>query len=101
MKIIHTLLVCIFVISASCSEDSKLGQNLTLDDFKKSLSENMGYTELVNTFGVPSDDVGSGLHIYVYPLLDQTKVHIGFAGDNIVYAYQMNSSDQLIYTLID
>lgn len=59
----------------------------------------MTFTSIVEIFGQPSKDIGSGIHIYVYPLIDLTEVWIGYT-DKILYARHMNQNQLLIETLI-
>ena len=45
----------------------------TLDDFKDTLSEPYDIDTIFSKFGEPHDDIGSGIHIYVYELNDSTS----------------------------
>jgi len=53
----------------------------TLDDFKNTLSEPYDINEIFSKFGEPHDDIGSGIHIYVYDLNDSTEIWIGYVDD--------------------
>ena len=53
----------------------------TLDDFKNILSEPYDLDEIISKFGEPHDDIGSGIHIYVYELNDLTEIWIGYVDD--------------------
>ena len=53
----------------------------TLDDFKNTLSEPYDIDEIFSKFGEPHDDIGSGIHIYVYELNDSTEIWIGYVDD--------------------
>ena len=53
----------------------------TLDDFKNVLSEPYDIDEIFSKFGEPHDDIGSGIHIYVYELNDNTEIWIGYVDD--------------------
>jgi len=53
----------------------------TLDDFKNVLLESHDIDAIFSKFGEPHDDIGSGIHIYVYELDDSTKIWIGYADD--------------------
>ncbi|MDD4921966.1 MAG: hypothetical protein PHS30_05755 [Bacteroidales bacterium] len=55
----------------------------------------MDYDSIVATFGEPSKNIGSGIHIYVYTLIDSTEVWIGYA-DRIQYAKHMDENHQFI-----
>ena len=63
------------------------------------LKADMNYTDIVNQFGNPDGDIGSGIHIYYYDLNDGTKIYIGYV-DKILYARHVNSNGQLIHTII-
>ena len=56
----------------------------TLDDFKNILSEPYDIDDIFSKFGKPHDDIGSGIHIYVYDLNDLTEIWIGYV-DDILY----------------
>ena len=71
----------------------------TIGYFMTNLKASMTYTDIVNTFGQPDGDLGSGIHIYYYDLKDGTKVYIGYS-DKIEYARHVNSSGTTIHTLI-
>lgn len=59
----------------------------------------MNYSDLVQTFGEPEDDKGSGIHIYVYRLEDGTEVWIGFT-DQILYANHLDGQLNLLKELL-
>lgn len=54
------------------SELNECKSLLTLDDFKKILSETQDIDSIFEQLGQPHDDIGSGIHIYVYYLNDDT-----------------------------
>jgi hypothetical protein len=60
----------------------------------------MSYQALVNKFGEPDEDIGSGIHIYVYHLTDGSAVYIGHNGTSLVYARHVNSAGQVLHTII-
>ena len=62
----------------------------TLDDFKNTLSKPYDIDEIFSMFGDPHDDIGSGIHIYVYELNDFTEVWIGYA-DDIMYVTHVDA----------
>ena len=62
----------------------------TLDDFKNVLSKPYNIDEIFSKFGEPHDDIGSGIHIYVYELNDLTEVWVGYA-DDILYMKHVDS----------
>ena len=91
------------IISISCTNESNLvkevSNKLTVSAFESNLKPDMAYEAIVVTFGAPSKDSGSGLHIYVYVLDDSTEVWIGYA-NKILYARQVDKNHQVIKTLI-
>ncbi len=58
----------------------------------------MTYEEIVQQFGEPLKDIGSGLHIYVYPLSDSTAIWIGYS-DKIMYTIQVDKQQKVIKKL--
>jgi hypothetical protein len=90
----------VFAISVSCTKDSKSAkEGLNYSDFEKSLKAEMTYNTIVSIFGEPDSDIGSGIHIYVYRLIDSTEVWIGYT-DKILYARHVDNEQQFIGTLI-
>src|SRR5687768_1312841 len=71
----------------------------TYEYFSTHLKATMSYTDIVSVFGHPSDDLGSGIHIYVYPLRDGTAIQIGFT-DHILYAMHVDSNGFVLHILI-
>lgn len=59
----------------------------------------MTYSSLVAKFGEPSKDIGSGIHIFVYELIDDTEVWVGYA-NRIVYARRVDKNHQIIEEII-
>ena len=72
---------------------------MTYDDFKNHLTAEMKYEEIVTTFGKPVNDIGSGIHIYVYKLKDLTEVWIGYAAV-IMYAKHIDGNQNELHVLI-
>lgn len=70
----------------------------TIDDFKKILSEPYDIDSIFFKFGEPHDDIGSGIHIYVYELNDFTKIWIGYV-DDIWYVQHVDANGNLIEEL--
>jgi len=68
-------------------------------DFKESLKPEMNYQAIVDVFGKPDKDIGSGIYIYVYTLKDSTEIHIGYT-HKILYARHIGLDDQLIDNLL-
>ncbi len=73
---------------------------LTLDDFKKILSETQDIDSIFEQIGKPHDDIGSGIHIYVYYLNDKTQIWIGHV-DEIIYVKHMNEDGNQIEILYE
>ena len=70
----------------------------TLEDFKSVMSEPYDIDEIFSKFGEPHDDIGSGIHIYVYELNDKTQIWIGYVKD-IWYVRHVDSKGNLIEEL--
>ena len=70
----------------------------TLDDFKNILSESQDIDIIFSKFGEPHDDIGSGIHIYVYELNDSTLIWIGYAND-ILYVNHVDTNGNVLEDL--
>ena len=70
----------------------------TLDDFKNILSKPYDINDIFSKFGEPHDDVGSGIHIYVYDLNDLTEVWIGYV-DDILYVKHVDANGSVLEDL--
>ena len=70
----------------------------TLDDFKNTLNESQDIDIIFSKFGEPHNDIGSGIHIYVYELNDSTQVWIGYV-DKIMYVKHVDSDGTLLEEL--
>jgi len=68
----------------SCSSEDDARRD-TADYFREKLNAEMTYKDILKHFGKPHEDRGSGIHIYVYKLSDNTEIVIGFT-DKILYA---------------
>jgi hypothetical protein len=62
----------------------------TLDDFRITLSESVDIDTIFSKFGDPHDDIGSGIHIYVYELNDFSEIWIGYVED-ILYVKHVDA----------
>ena len=69
-----------------------------MQEFQEKLHPDMKYDDLVRTFGEPDNDIGSGMHIYVYDMDDGSKVLVGYA-DYIWYAKHVDYKYNLITDL--
>ncbi len=72
----------------------------TLDDFKNALSESQDIETIFFKFGEPHDDIGSGIHIYVYELNDSTQVWIGYT-DKILYVRHVDVEGNILEKLFN
>jgi len=86
------------IVFSACSDTEPIQKKSTYEYFESSLNVEMSYTDLVEVFGEPSGDIGSGIHIYVYPLEDGTKMIIGFV-DKPLYARHVDKEENLIKIL--
>ncbi len=71
----------------------------TLDDFRNTLNESQDIETIFFKFGDPHDDIGSGIHIYVYELNDSTQIWIGYA-DHILYVQHVDSDRNILEQLL-
>jgi len=95
-RLIYILFVITFVMS--CSDDSTINRD-TFAYFEKNLKADMKYSDLKLIFGVPDEDIGSGIHIYVYHLEDGTQIIIGYT-DYIHNARHFDQDQNLLHELI-
>ena len=72
----------------------------TLDDFRNTLNESQDIDTIFFKFGEPHDDIGSGIHIYVYELNDLTEIWIGYT-DHILYVHHVDSNGNLLEQLLE
>ena len=88
------------MLFATCSKGvDEPSDKDSIEYFNANLKADMKYDAIVNLFGEPDGDIGSGIHIYVYNLGDGSKVYIGYA-DKIMYARHVSSSRQALHTII-
>jgi len=95
----NILLLTILLVAFGCADEDLLTTPLTYDQFQSHLKAEMAYTSIVDFFGQPSKDIGSGIHIYVYELSDATEIWIGYT-DEIHYAQHVDKDGQLLDTLL-
>ncbi|WP_182126454.1 hypothetical protein [Nitrosopumilus sp. b2] len=72
----------------------------TLDDFKHTLSDSYDINTIFSKFGEPHKDIGSGIHIYVYELNDNTEVWIGYV-DDIWYVKHVDLNGNVLEELFE
>ena len=71
----------------------------TVTEFKTILHESSDIDFIFSKFGKPHDDIGSGIHIYVYELNDSSEAWIGYA-DEVLYVNHVDSKGNLIEELL-
>ncbi|WP_162127484.1 hypothetical protein [Flavobacterium phycosphaerae] len=100
MKYKIYLLLFYTVIFISCSnKKNSTTQEYTYATFKNNLKADMNYSSIIAKFGAPSKDIGSGIHIYVYKLADDSAIWIGYT-DKIIYANHLDKNHQLIENIL-
>lgn len=81
-----------------------IGQNnkplLSYNDFRSSLRKEMDHKTVVETFGRPDKDIGSGIYVFLYTLCDSTTMLIGCT-DRILYARHSDNNNNLLHILFD
>lgn len=94
-------LALVLLLAAACSKKKNDHQQQydSCKQFAMYLKADMNYSAIVSTFGAPAGDLGSGIHIYVYPLEDGSAVWIGYT-DHIMYARHMNSNKGFLHNII-
>jgi hypothetical protein len=93
------LLTASMLIACSKSNNDSNTDKDSIGYFNANLTADLKYTDIVNLFGEPDGDLGSGIHIYYYNLSDGTKVYIGYT-DKILYARHVSSSGQVLHTIV-
>ena len=88
----------VFGFAAACSQDEEVNRS-TLEYFETRLHLDMNHAKLISVFGEPDKDLGSGIHIYVYNLDDNTEVWVGIT-DRLLYANHMDKNKNLLKVLI-
>jgi hypothetical protein len=88
----------VFTFAVACSQDEEENRN-TLDYFETHLQQDMSHSKLMAVFGEADKDIGSGIHIYVYNLDDNTEVWVGIS-DKLLYANHLDKNQNLLKVLI-
>ena len=99
MKRVLFSFAIVAILLAACSKNPDEKKALTYSDFVVSLNAGMDYNAIVSRFGEPTKDIGSGIHIYVYQLGDQTEIWIGYV-DRIIYARHVDANQQVLHIII-
>jgi hypothetical protein len=94
------LLIALLLVltTTACSKEEVGVKSRKYENFTQIRSE-MKYEAIVEKFGEPDQDLGSGIHIYVYILADNTEIWIGYT-DAILYARHMDSQRNLLHVII-
>lgn len=94
------LLTYFLFVFLSCTKEENSGKpEFIYSYFEINLKADMTYDSIVTKFGEPVKDIGSGIHIYVYKLVDSTEVWIGYT-TKILYAHQVDKNGQILHTII-
>jgi hypothetical protein len=67
--------------------------------FKQNINQSLSYDQLVERFGPPQRNSGSGIDIYEYDLADSTKIAIGYAG-SIYYVKHLDQNGIELETIL-
>jgi outer membrane protein assembly factor BamE (lipoprotein component of BamABCDE complex) len=97
-KLLVAILMVFLLSSCSKSKSTNEQDKRTLAYFSEHLKAGMTKTSIEKTFGKPGEDIGSGIHIYVYKLTDKTEIWIGFT-DSLLYARHLDSNHELLHNL--
>ena len=94
------MLTCLYIVIflVACINNDKIEKG-TVQYYKENIFTSTKYNELVKVFGEPDDDIGRGIHIYVYRLKDNTKIWIGYA-DSILYVRHMDVDNKMIVPVL-
>ena len=85
MKTALLIISLLFLNICSQSQDQS-GRRLSISDFEKTITPQMGYDTIISRFGVPDTNTGSGIYILIYNLVDSTSIIIGCDNTRILYA---------------
>lgn len=84
-----SLYVSLVILPATEKQES-------IDKFK-TLRKGMSYDVMISIVGEPDQDIGSGIHVYLYKLSDETEVIVGgFVGAGLIYVKQRISNDTYV-----
>jgi hypothetical protein len=94
-RILPVLLLSLMLYA--CNDDPEIERD-TIAYFRAHLKPDMKFSRMQLLFGKPDNDIGSGIHIYVYDLNDGTKIYIGYT-DKILSAKHVDG-DRLLEDII-
>jgi hypothetical protein len=100
MKVLITIVIIGLFLWSACKKDDNTPKPDTIEYFQSNLTADMNYAAIVDKFGNPDGDIGSGIHIYVFKLSDKTEVRIGYV-DKIFYARHVDENGVLISSIIN
>lgn len=97
----NRILIVLTILCFNCltAMAQNVNDKLTFDNFKSNLKKDMDNITIVETFGQPDNDIGSGIHIYVYELSDSTAMMIGCT-NKVLYANHYDKKGDLLNILI-
>src|SRR5881398_1856325 len=93
------LLMLTFCLTIECLTTKALAQRIpptarTIEVFHR-IKPQMSMKQVIDVCGVPDEDIGSGIHIYVYKLSDQSLVRIGTPDKNrLIYVVHVLSNGE-------
>jgi len=79
--------------------NSEPNRILTLEYFKINLNRNMNRDSIEKVFGKPVEDLGSGLFIYQYNLVDSSSIFITFHDSILQAIYVGHKMKELKYLI--
>lgn len=99
MRAIIITLIATWLILSSTNAQNK-AQALTFDYIKTSLKKEMNYKTVIETFGVPDKDIGSGIYIFVYEFPDSARMIISCI-DKVSSAIYFNYKEDFFYNFFE
>ncbi|MBD3279541.1 MAG: hypothetical protein GF390_02405 [Candidatus Pacebacteria bacterium] len=94
IPLIISVITFIFLLIFTFKKDLFI-KNRSLGYFKENVTAALSYKDMIDVFGKPDSEIGSGLYIYVYILNDGSKVLFGYQSkSNVFYIYHENNSGE-------
>ena len=97
MKQLLVFLFTTALLGASCLKSDS--EKRTFEYFSNHLKADMNFNDIKKTFGEPDEDIGRGIHIYIYKLKDGSEIGIGYT-DKILYAKHVGRKREVIHRII-